>query len=70
MVSVVLLNLTVCSEPDYMVRVTDDECNEWYLAIGARNTWKRLSAINHARRYARHNPKHSVHVELVRSKYR
>ncbi len=47
-----------------MIRVVDEEANEWFLTIHSRSSWKRISAIGHARYHACRNPKHSVNVEL------
>lgn len=55
-------NLTIDTEPYYMIRIVDDEANEWHEWFGKLVKFKRVTAINHARYYAKRHPTHAVYV--------
>jgi hypothetical protein len=58
-------NMTVESEPDYRIVMRSDGMFAGWLKINGRCTWKRLTAISHARYYARHHPNLTWHVEII-----
>lgn len=56
-------NLYIEDEPDYQVRIIWPN-RTTFLKVRARQTWKRLSAIHHARYFALRNPSAQVFVEM------
>ena len=59
------VNLVVCDEPDYKVRIINELGDESYFEYYGKSSWKRLSAVCHARTFARRNPTLSVLVVLA-----
>jgi hypothetical protein len=57
-------NLVIEAEPDYKVRIDYPGGPSVTLFVRDRCTWKRLSAICHARYFAQHNPNCVVNVVL------
>jgi hypothetical protein len=58
-------NLYIEPERDYKVRILWPDGNTTHLKIYQRMFWKRLSAIAHARQFARRNPQCRVYVECL-----
>lgn len=59
-------NLFIEPEPYYQVRIIHADLSQTTLHRYGRASWKRLSAICHARYFARKNPDCAIHVELVK----
>ena len=59
-------NLILCEEPDYKIQVDYPDGVSITLFAGQRCTWKRLSAIAHARYFARRNPTCIVRVLIAK----
>jgi hypothetical protein len=57
-------NLTIDSEPDYEIFMTYPEGMRTRLHVANRSSWKRLSAITHARSYAKRYPLCKFHVTV------
>lgn len=57
------INLRVDDEPDWRVKISGPDGVHW-LSIRGRMAWKRVTAISHARWFARHNPGYEVWVHL------
>lgn len=58
-------NLVVADEPDWHIRAVSPDGKTHIIFVNNRCEWKRLSAICHARLYARRNPTYRVYVELA-----
>jgi hypothetical protein len=56
-------NLKINEDADWRIKLRGPDGVHW-LSIRGRSTWKRLTAISHARCFARRNPNYEVLVHI------
>jgi len=59
-----LQNLTIGEDADWRTRVTEPDGSTRTLILNGRASWKKVSAVCHARCFALRNPMCKVHVEI------
>lgn len=57
------MSLTIDAEPNWRVKLRGPDGVHW-LSVRGRQTWKRSTAICHARYFAKRNPNYEVLVHI------